>query len=91
MVKMKWDEVSELASGEITAEMWDSDPNRCSAIIAMRAIKAAFEEPDEESSVSDLICNLKHLCDATGIDFFEEYDRARNNYSFEVHSEEGDK
>jgi hypothetical protein len=47
---------------------------------------------DDEDSLSDLLCNLMHLCDrrakAAGFDFDRELDRARGHYQAETEGDE---
>jgi hypothetical protein len=42
---------------------------------------------DKEDALSDLLCNLMHMCDresGQGFDFEEALDRARRNYQAEI-------
>jgi hypothetical protein len=47
---------------------------------------------DDEDSLSDLLCDLMHLCDrrakAAGFDFDRELDRARRHYQAETEGDE---
>lgn len=49
--------------------------------------EACLDYEDEETSIAELLCNLMHLCDRNGVDFVEQFHRARANYASETSRE----
>ena len=45
------------------------------------------EDEDSETKVSDLLCDLMHLCDLEGLDFKRSVERADSHYSDEWEEE----
>lgn len=69
-----------------------ADPDRLNELRARRAQTAVDTHDeacheDEETSIADLLCNLMHLCDRNGVDFVEQFHRARKNYASETSRE----
>ncbi len=42
---------------------------------------------DDESTISDLLCDLRHLCDALGLEFAAELARGEHHYEAEIRGE----
>jgi len=43
-------------------------------------------DEDDETIMSDLLCNMMHFCDQQGVDFQDCLDRASRNYEVEFDS-----
>lgn len=56
------------------------------ALLALAAY-AAGDGVDEDSLISDLLCDLRHLCDALGENFDEESARSERHYTAEARGE----
>lgn len=56
--------------------------NRIHAISAEKALKAVYDDADEDA-IADILSDLRHLCDAQGRDFAKIDRRAYRNYAGE--------
>lgn len=67
----KWDAIPHYPLGTIPDNLPEKDPILYRQVIAKRALIAAYEEPEEvpEESIRDALADLRHLCDALGLDF----------------------
>lgn len=55
-------------------------PRRYRAVIAKRALIAAYEEAATPEAVTDLLADLRHLCDVLHLDFAQQDKEARDHY-----------
>lgn len=66
-----WDKVPHYPLGEVPDDLPDNDPALYGAVKAKRAMIASYEEPElAEQCVTDLLADIRHLCDKLGIDFY---------------------
>jgi hypothetical protein len=63
--------------------------NTVRAGFALGALEAFTDRVglDDDSAVSDLLCDLRHLCDALGLDFDAEVARGTGHYNAEIRAE----
>ena len=68
--------------GTVPDDLPDENPGLYRLIIAKRAIIAGYEagENDPEACIADLLADLRHLCDALGLDFADLDERAYGHY-----------
>jgi hypothetical protein len=46
---------------------------------------------DDEDAISDLLCDMMHLCDSNdGPDFLSEVARARGHYDYEIEADDNE-
>jgi hypothetical protein len=82
-----YNEIPFVKRGGISTRVLDRMPKqRVSAIIAKRALIAAYNEENEpETCIVDLLADLRHLCDALGgLDFNSLDVQAYRHYAAEV-------
>ncbi len=86
---MNYDEIPHMPLGTVPEDLPDENPGLYRLIIAKRAIIAGYEagEEDPEASIGDLLADLRHLCDALGLDFGCLDDRAYGHYVAELEDE----
>ena len=44
-------------------------------------------DEDDDTRISDLLCNMMHFCDQQGVDFHDCLERASRNYETEIADE----
>ena len=65
-----WAAIPHYPLGQVPEVLPDENPSLYRQVIAKRAILAAYENGDDpEAGVTDLLADLRHLCDALGWDF----------------------
>ena len=65
-----WAAIPHYPLGQVPDALPDENPALYRQVIAKRAILAAYEHGDDpEAGVTDLLADLRHLCDALGWDF----------------------
>lgn len=75
-IETRWNEIPHHPPGTVPDDLPDENPVLYRRIIAKRAIVAAYEESDlPEACMVDLLADVRHLCDALGLDFAQ-LDRA---------------
>ena len=86
---MNYIDIPHLPLGEVPENLPDENPLLYHLIIAKRALMAGYEcgEEDPEACVSDMLADLRHLCDALGLDFGVLDDRAHGHYVAELEDE----
>jgi hypothetical protein len=82
---MNIEEIPNYAIGEIPDDLPDENPPLYRLVIAKRALHAGYECADEdvEACVTDMIADLRHLCDALGIDYYACESSAYGHYTAE--------
>lgn len=79
-----WGNVPHCELGETPDSLIDRDPVLHRRIIAKRAILAAYEDTDDpQQCIADLLGDLRHLCDALGLDFSKNDRTAYQRYAAE--------
>jgi hypothetical protein len=64
------------------------NPRKFGAMIAKRALIAAFNEEELQNvTICDMLADLRHLCDADGLDFAELDRRAYQHYCAELYGD----
>ena len=78
---MNYEDIPHLPLGAVPDNLPDENPGLYRLIIAKRALCAGYEagEEDPEASIGDLLADLRHLCDALGLDFGELERRPHEN------------
>jgi hypothetical protein len=76
-----FDEIPFYALGDAPEDL---DEIEYRTIIAKRALVAAYEDPETVDCISDLLTDLRHLCDAMGQDFGALDRWAHQNYTKEI-------
>lgn len=78
------------AYGELTdASMDRLSRRKIGAIIGKRALAAAYGgEEETAATVTDLLADLRHFCDAAGLDFAELDHDAHGHYTHELFENE---
>lgn len=80
----RWAAIPHYELGQIQDALRDEDPALYRRIIAKRALLAAYEESDPPvQGITDLLADLRHLCDGLGFDFAALDRAAYQNYSRE--------
>lgn len=75
-LEARWNAIPHHPLGTVPDDLPDENPVLYRRIIAKRAIVAAYEESElPEACIVDLLADLRHLCDALGLDFAQ-LDRA---------------
>lgn len=75
-IEARWNEILLHPLGTIPDDLPAENPLLYRRVIAKRAIVATYEESDlPEACIVDLLADLRHLCDALGLDFAQ-LDRA---------------
>ena len=76
--------------GEFPYQEADEDPQLYRLYLVAKALRAAYEDAADDTNpqqaVRDILADLRHLCDATGLDFATEDRTAYENYSKERHT-----
>ena len=70
--------------GMVPDELRDNEPILYRCIIAKRALVAGYEDAEDESSVTDLLADVRHYCDALGLDYAVMDQRAHSHYLAEI-------
>jgi len=87
MLVEKWDDIPHYEYGICPEDIPDGSPRLYRLIIAKRAIMAAYGNEinpnDIESAITDILADLRHLCDFIGLDFYEKSEQAYEYYSQE--------
>jgi len=79
-----WTAIPHLELGQVPEALPDKNPALYRRIIAKRAILAAFEESESpEQSITDLLADLRHLCDGLDLDFGKLDGEAYRDYARE--------
>lgn len=83
-VNINIEEIPDYKLGETPEDLRHENPNLYRCINAKRALRAGYEDVDDtEACITDMLADLRHLCDACDIDF-SNWDRvAYNNYTAE--------
>ncbi len=69
-IEAHWNEIPLHPLGTIPGDLPEENPLLYRRVIAKRAIVAAYEESDlPEACIVDFLADLRHLCDALGLDF----------------------
>ena len=86
---MNYEDIPHLPLGAVPDNLPDENPGLYRLIIAKRALCAGYEagEEDPEASIGDLLADLRHLCDALGLDFGELERRGYGYYVAELEDE----
>lgn len=99
---MKYKKVSD--AGEMEQKRFDKIPfyelgktpesinrNKYRCITIKRAILASYEDAEDDigSALTDVLADLRHLCDAVGLDFFDHDKVAYGHYSAEMVDSKG--
>jgi hypothetical protein len=75
-----WAGIPDCGLGEMPDSLPDEQPLHYRRMIAKRALMAGYDDTDApEQCVTDLLGDLRHLCDALGLDFAE-LDRAADRH-----------
>ena len=69
LVAEQWGKIPHHPLGEVPDDLPDENPILYRRIIAKRAIIAAYEDEIPQQCITDLLADLRHLCDALGLDF----------------------
>jgi len=79
---MNYDLIPHNPLGTVPDELPDDNPGLYRLIIAKRAIIAGYEagENDPEACITDLLADLRHLCDVLGLDFADLDEGAYGHY-----------
>ncbi len=83
LVQERWSGIPYCALGEVPDDLPEKYPLLYRWIIAKRAIIAAYEEEIPQQCVTDLLTDLRHLCDALRLDFAQCDRTAYRNYACE--------
>ncbi|MDP3071120.1 MAG: hypothetical protein Q8N18_12590 [Opitutaceae bacterium] len=79
-----WAAIPHYPLGQVPESLPDENPALYRQVIAKRAILAAYENGDDpEAGVTDLLADLRHLCDALGWDFATMDSAAYRHYTEE--------
>ena len=86
-VERKFQTIPCFRLGEVPEGFAEKNPLLYRRIVAKRALQAGYEEADiPGQSITDLLSDIRHLCDGLGLDFAK-LDRAGyENYSLERHN-----
>lgn len=68
-VEERWSRIPHYPLGDVPDDLPDENPILYRRIIAKRAIVAAYEDEMPEQCITDLLADLRHLCDSLGLDF----------------------
>ena len=68
-VEEQWHKIPHYLLGEVPDDLPNENPILYRRIIAKRAIIAAYEDEMPRQCITDLLADLRHLCDALGLDF----------------------
>ena len=83
-IEALWKKVPHLPLGRVPDDLPEREPLQYRRIIAKRAILAGYEEGGPPPQlIADLLGDLRHLCDALGLDFGELDRRAFQHYATE--------
>jgi len=85
---MNIEEIPDYKLGETPENLPDENPILYRLINAKRALRAGYEDVEDTGAcITDMLADLRHLCDACGIEFYT-YDRvAYNHYTAEKHDD----
>ncbi len=66
-----WETIPSMSLGDVPEKLMDKHPVTYRQIIAKRAMVAGYEDPESDpaQAVQDALADLRHLCDALGLDF----------------------
>jgi len=79
-----WKAIPHLPLGKVPEELAEKDALLYRRIVAKRALLAAYEEDDVPAQlITDLLADLRHLCDGLGFDFGELDRAAFRHYAVE--------
>jgi hypothetical protein len=76
-----WEKIPLLPLGEATDDL-EGIPYRL--VIAKRAMVATYEAEDPREMIGDMLSDIRHLCDALGLEFGRIDRQANRTYTAEV-------
>lgn len=80
-----YDRIPDVPYGQTTEKQLNGKRRALSSIIAKRALKAAYdEENDPETTIIDMLADLRHLCDRLRFEFADLDSQAQSHYVKEV-------
>ena len=80
---MEWSDIPNYKLGDAPEEL-TGIPYRL--VVAKRALRAGYEEL-EDYTITDMLADLRHLCDALGLDYGKLDDMAYQHYTEEKRGE----
>jgi len=83
---MNIDEIPSYKLGQAPEDLHDKNPKLYRLVVAKRALVAGYEtvEDDIEACITDLLADLRHLCDALDLDFSALDNRGFGHYVAEA-------
>ena len=71
-IEALWEKLAHLPLGQVPDDLPEKEPLLYRRIVAKRAILAGYEAGEPPAQlISDLLADLRHLCDGLGLDFGE--------------------
>lgn len=86
---MSIEDIPDYKLGETPEDLPGKNPRLYRLIVAKRALRAGYEDlGDPETVITDMLADLRHLCDAVGLEFHACDRMAYTHYAAEKHHAE---
>ena len=83
------EDIPDYKLGETPEDLPGNNPRLYRLIVAKRALRAGYEDfGDPETVITDMLADLRHLCDAVGLEFHACDRMAYAHYTDEKHHDE---